>query len=220
MYLDEHVEKWDELHQQQTFRPKYPNESVVRFLKLHFPDGQSKRLLDLGCGAGRHVMLLAKEGFQTHGIDISQAGIDYTKRLLSQHGYHANVIKGSLLQLPYESDYFDGLISCGVLCYFVEHDVQQVVKEIHRVLKPGGKAFIVTRSTRDKRFGKGIPIEKHTFRMADNETDEEGMIMHFLDADAILELCKAFSEVRLGWLEESMDSLDQYNSDFLITLIK
>lgn len=50
-------EQWIALHQNKRYRPKYPSETVVQFVFRNFiRDGKTK-VLDLGCGAGRHVFL-------------------------------------------------------------------------------------------------------------------------------------------------------------------
>ncbi len=38
------------------------------------------RILDLGCDAGRHLIYMAKQGFEAHGIDISETGLNLTKK--------------------------------------------------------------------------------------------------------------------------------------------
>lgn len=220
MYIDKHTEKWDKLHESHTFRPEYPTESVIRFVRMNFPEADGKSMLDLGCGAGRHVIFLAQEGFSVTGIDFSKTGLQYAKKRLEDHGLNAVLTEGSILSLPYEDDSFDGIVSYGVLCYFKYDDLKTVAKEIYRTLKKDGKAFLITRSTHDKRFGKGINIEKNTFKMNSNITNEQDLLIHFLDMEEISDLFSSFSSIHVGFTEESLNSLTEYNSDYLITLTK
>jgi len=131
-------ELWKELHLKKRFRPKYPEGEVVRWLFKNIPQDEDKKVLDDGCGAGRHVMLLAENGYIPYGIDFSESGVDYTRQLLTNRGYTQyveNVICGSCDSLPYENNFYDGLISFGVLYYLDVAAIRQAVKEIYRVLK-------------------------------------------------------------------------------------
>src|SRR3712207_9523380 len=107
--------KWEKLHEQARFRPKYPSEEVVQFVFRNFKRDGKERVLDLGCGAGRHVYFMANESIDAYGCDISREGISYTKNMLERSGLRANLSVASINKLPYENDYFNGLISCGVL---------------------------------------------------------------------------------------------------------
>lgn len=66
--------KWNHLFKKERHQLKYPKEHVVRFIFTQFPRNLKERsnfkILDLGCGAGSHVVFLAREGFQTHATDI------------------------------------------------------------------------------------------------------------------------------------------------------
>lgn len=56
-------EKWDELHAERKLH--YPNEDVVRFVMRNWQANKEGLIaLDLGCGSGRHLVYLAKEGFR------------------------------------------------------------------------------------------------------------------------------------------------------------
>ena len=117
--------EWIALHQNKRYRPKYPSETVVQFVFRNFERNGITKVLDLGCGAGRHVFFLGNENIVPYGIDFSDEGIDYTKELLKHHGmekYADNMEVGSLTKLPYVDNYFDGIICYGVLYYL---DIQR-----------------------------------------------------------------------------------------------
>ena len=71
--------KWEKLNKLPRFRPRYPNEDVVRFLFNWFHNDLKKRknlkILDIECGGGRHTKLFAKQGFNVYGCDFSAEGI-------------------------------------------------------------------------------------------------------------------------------------------------
>ncbi|QAY67768.1 class I SAM-dependent methyltransferase [Paenibacillus protaetiae] len=220
MYVTEHQEKWELLHAQNQFRLNYPSEPVIRFVKANFKQPAKQKLLDLGCGTGRHVVFLANEGYQTTGIDFSAEGIAYTAERLQAFGLHADLVTGSILSLPFESDSFDGIISVSVLYYFTTEDIRRAVQEIHRVLKPGGKAFFVIRRTDDKRYGKGVEIETNTFRMDSDFSNELGMTIHFFSEQELAVLFSGFSDLSIGFLKEGFASLTECDADFLVTVTK
>lgn len=204
---------WDDLHQQERHFLRYPDTSVVRFL-VGCPTGM---LLDLGCGAGRHVKLALEYGHDVTGCDISEHAL---ARAESVVGNYSNVrfVKASMLDLPFRDRAFDTVICFGVIYYSLPDDMQDAVDEIHRVLHPGGKAFILTRTTKDRRYGKGKYIGDGAFQMTDDRTGEEGMIISFLDLCGVTRLMSRFSEVTIDKTETSRNG--EIDSDWLVTAVK
>ncbi len=106
--------------------------SHVAELQRHAPSGQ---LLDVGCGAGYVCKAAEKLGFEAHGVDPSQSGIDFGR---SRWGLK-NLRQGELAECRYPDGTFD-----AVHCWHViEHvrDPVALVREIRRVLAPGGVLF-------------------------------------------------------------------------------
>lgn len=101
-------EQWISLHQNNRYRPKYPSETVVQFVFRNFVRDGKTKVLDLGCGAGRHVFFMGKENIVPYGLDFSDEGIRYTKEMLIAQGmeqYVSNMQVGTLTALPYEDDF-------------------------------------------------------------------------------------------------------------------
>ncbi|MCL2216613.1 MAG: class I SAM-dependent methyltransferase [Defluviitaleaceae bacterium] len=221
--------KWNELHTQARFRLKYPAESIVQFVFRNFKRDNTEKVLDLGCGAGRHVVFLASEGIGEglYGTDISKEGIAYSNLLLEQKGLKASLSVAPSNNLPYEDNFFDGIICFGVLCYMDITDVKKSVEEINRTLKPGGKGFVMVRSVEDYRFGQGEEIEKNTFRLSTDTLDgqvsasaESGMVMTFFTKEELLTLFNAFKNVRIDESIVTTDNGEYRNVDFLIQFEK
>jgi len=102
-----------------------------------------KRVLDLGCGSGRHAVYLAKNGFDVYGFDIASVGIKLTKEWLKQEKLEAKLKIGSVFgKLPYKDNFFDALISTQVINHAKIEDIRKLIKEIERILKPKGLIFI------------------------------------------------------------------------------
>ncbi|EDS76685.1 putative methyltransferase type 11 [Clostridium botulinum C str. Eklund] len=217
--------KWEKLHEQSRFRPKYPSEEIVQFIFRNFKRDGKEKVLDLGCGAGRHVYFMANEGIDVYGCDISREGINYTQELLKRNNLSASLNVASIDKLPYEDNFFDGLISCGVLYYCKIEQIKKAILEIHRVLKEGSKGLIIVRNTNDYRFKNGEEIEKNTFMI--NEDDftkcafnENGMIMHFFQRDELVDLFSKFTEVSIDEITHTHSNGKYMDSNYEIIVEK
>lgn len=108
-----------------------------------FKKEKIKRVLDLGCGIGRNLIPLAKHGFIVDGIDYAPEAIKQTKSILKKEKLKATLIEGNIYKtLPYKNESFDGLISVQVIQHANENNLVRAIKEIYRVLKPGGIIFV------------------------------------------------------------------------------
>src|SRR3989344_8170650 len=148
--------RWKDTHAKERFQPKYPADYVVRFLFTHFPrdfkERSNLKILDLGCGAGASTVFLAKEGFLTYATDISEPGLKVAEKRLKDNNLKATLENASMEKQPFEDEFFDGVISFGVLYYNTEDGFKKAVDEIYRTLKKGGKAFVFSRTVDDYRF--------------------------------------------------------------------
>ena len=109
-----------------------------RFIKPYLarlPAGA--RVLDGGCGAGEWTIALSREGFETTGLDISQALISRLQERFPKQRF----VRGDLRDLPFEADSFDALFSWGAFEHF-EIGLAPCLAEACRVLKPGGWLFV------------------------------------------------------------------------------
>lgn len=218
MYIEQQLNHWEQFYNSSLANLKYPNEAVIRFIKGNFK--VNSNILDLGCGSGRHVLFLAEEGYSVSGIDFSSTAISNVRTALQQNSLQAELITGSIVSLPFESETFDGVISFAVMYYFVVEDIKKIIAEIYRVLKPNGKAFIVVRGTEDMRYGKGQEVERNTYKLSTNFSNEEGMLMHFFERNELLTLFSSFSNIEIGFNRESVYHIEQCNYDYLLTVTK
>jgi SAM-dependent methyltransferase len=214
---------WENLHSQSRFLPLYPNEAIVRFLMTQFPHEldtrKNLRVLDIGCGAGRHTLLFAEQGFQTFATDFSFPGLFAARARLIARDLNMNLAGTTMHLLPFSDATFDGVVSFGVLYYNDYAGTQKAVNEIARVLKRGGKAHIVTRTTNDYRCGKGEPIDAHTYRLNISETNERDMVMCFWGRADVDGLFQNFSHVTVDRNEFTTDGW-RTDSDWIITATK
>lgn len=109
---------------------------IVRDVLQTFGEPNGKRLLDFGCGSGYFVGQLASTGYDAHGVDISAEAV--------KHGQLQEVANLGVLdshRIGYPDNHFDCILALDVL----EHleDESWAIKEIERVLTPGGSIIIM-----------------------------------------------------------------------------
>lgn len=114
--------------------------SIVRNVRNQFPNRRT--LLDVGCGGGYLSEELAKIDLDVTGLDPSPASIAAARSHAAKEGLAIDYCEGYGEKLPFESNRFDFACCCDVL----EHvdDYSRVIREISRVLKPGGVFFYDT----------------------------------------------------------------------------
>lgn len=129
------------------------------FNELECPIGRDSQVLDFGCGEGKTVYAFRKLGYSAFGTDVKAPEFDIRLRLeeegLSSPGEDAvRLIDPDHYELSFESNSFDFVVSNAVF----EHvqDYPQALREIRRVLKPGGKSLHII-PTRYR------IVEPHTF---------------------------------------------------------
>lgn len=207
---------WDELHTQERFLPLYPTEWVVRFLGRHFRTLPGSRILDLGCGAGRHSLLADDLGHRAFSFDLSTQGLRATGDRLRDRDVDPRLSAGRFTHLPFADESFDGVVAYGVLYYGDRADVAAGVAEIRRILAPGGWAQLVMRTTDDHRHGLGAETEPGTYVLDTDETNEGGMTMHFLSRADIDTHFAAWRDLRVERDDHTAGGGAIVNSDWII----
>lgn len=198
---------WNELFSREEFRLKNPNEQVVALASILRERG-ARRVLDLGCGAGRHTVYLAREGFEVSALDIAENGLGHTREWLARENLSAELAQSDISHIPHPAGFFDAVISIYVIYHKTYAGMQQVVAEIHRVLKPGGLALISLQSPRGWRYGQGDEIEPNTFIL--NVGADAGMPHHYSDLAEIADLFQHFA-IRKIEQEERLEGSDRHS---------
>lgn len=107
-------------------------ELIGHYFRRHIP--KNARILDAGCGTGENMQFLISKGYtNVKGIDLSEDSI----KLCKQRGL-TNVAIGDLKKLDFKECTFDAIYSMDVLGLIPEKERSTVIKELLRVLKPGG----------------------------------------------------------------------------------
>ena len=107
-------------------------------------------VLDLGCGSGRHVVHLARQGFRSVGLDISPTGLHLAQAWMREEGHDASFTLGDTRQpLPFRDGSIEGVLSTQVIHHARITSVRLAIREIRRVLVPGGLAFVTVSGRKD-----------------------------------------------------------------------
>jgi len=101
-----------------------------------FESYKGKKILEIGVGAGSDHLRWAKAGAKCFGVDLTEAGIKTTRKHLAYHGLKSQLKRIDAEQLPFKDGTFDVVYSWGVIHHSEKPEV--IVREIQRVLKPGG----------------------------------------------------------------------------------
>ena len=114
----------------------YPLEYAYHLLG----DVDGRRVLDFGCGSGSNSVLIARRGARVCGIDISESLVRMGNERLRDNGVEgsAALLVGSAHDLPFASNSIDVVFGIAILHHL---DLELVAREVHRVLKPGGRAI-------------------------------------------------------------------------------
>ena len=186
--------EWDELFKEERYRWEEPHDLVVSFA-TELKKRSARRVLDLGFGAGRHVIYLARAGFDVCGTDISPRGLDYTRTWLQKEGLQADLQRSDMTAIPYPDGYFDAIVSTYVVHHNTMDNIRRCVAEMHRALAPGGNALLTVQSKRGYSYGKGQPLEPDTFLR--DEGADAGVPHHYFDEQGLRELFADFAIVEL-----------------------
>jgi len=124
----------------------YYSENRGAFHDLIHEDGgwEGKRVLDYACGFGHFAIYYALTGAgQVDGFDIAEAAIARGKERVDAQGLSPQVTLTAMdaSALSYPDDTFDMIIGHGVIHHVIKYP--HVFEEMHRVLKPGGKAYFL-----------------------------------------------------------------------------
>ncbi len=100
------------------------------------------QVLDLGCGAGHASFVAAQQVKNVTAYDLSTQMLDVVKRTADERGYHnVSIRHGYAESLPFDDNSYEVVISRYSAHHW--HDVGQALREVRRVLKPGGRAIFI-----------------------------------------------------------------------------
>jgi SAM-dependent methyltransferase len=127
-------------------------------------------VLDIGCGVGAFLRLVADRGARPFGLDASDALIDLAGRRVAD----ADLRVGEMEALPYEDDTFD--LVTGFASFFFANDIVAALREAGRVAKPGAPVVIQVWGPHERRDLEAMMAIAHPYlppRPADTPTEPD-----------------------------------------------
>ena len=189
-------QRWEKVYSEKYMTMWYPNEDIIRFCarliqkRLTFDRYEVKRsverVLDLGCGNGRHALYFASQGFQAYGVDVSPSAIEWAREWAAKQNLKADFRVADIAALPFDDAFFDVVVSHGVLDHVPTKVARAAAEEVRRTLRPKGLFYCDLRCTEDFEYGLGTEVEANTFLL--DHGFEEGLVQHFFTEAEIMEL--------------------------------
>ncbi len=192
---------WDWDKRTEQHRWQEPAQEVY-YLAERWPAQGRTRLLDLGCGIGRHALFFARRGFSVDAFDLSESAIAALDQAARDRQLPIRAGVGDMLTLPYEAGTFDCLVAFHAIYHTNRAGLEQVLAEIRRVLRPGGEIFLTFNSLRNPSFSRPTneTLEPNTIRPTEGQ--EAGIPHYYVDEAEVRRLLAGFELVRFSQVEE------------------
>ena len=160
-----------------------------------------RRVLDLGCGVGRHTVALARLSFVVTATDVSPSGLATCAAHLAREGLGATLACHEMETFPFPNRAFDGLIAFNVIHHTTAAGMQRILAEMRRVLSPGGRFYAsvtareesnIARYRADVETGKCREIEPFTFIYMHDAFGDKYLPHHYCDEAELHTLLTGF----------------------------
>ena len=139
-YFHSSHEKWDGKTWVRNFHELYIRDMALFALGAV----QGERVLDIGCGTGEYMDIMAKMGGVVSGQDISPDCANVALKRLKEKEVNTDIKVGDATKLLFADNYFDAVFSADFFEHITLDQKNKVVSEAYRVLKPGGIFVIKT----------------------------------------------------------------------------
>lgn len=191
---------WDKVDEAYWLEPALD----VRLLLDRWRREGRSRLLDLGCGLGRHSLLFARSGFSVTGYDLSPVGLERLRELSAAEGLRVATELGELRDLPFHEGAFDCVLAYRSIYHCDFAALVDSVGEALRVLAPGGELYanFLSKESAYYRSGEGsapAPVSAADPRVRMKLEEGGALLPHcYLDEAQLRELLSGFEIVRLA----------------------
>lgn len=106
-------------------------------------DLRGRTVLDAGSGTGLNSLALSARGAKVTLLDIAQPALDIAKTYYEEQGLEAELVQGSIFEMPFPDGTFDVVWNTGVIEHFEPPERRLAVREMLRVMKPNGTTITI-----------------------------------------------------------------------------
>jgi ubiquinone/menaquinone biosynthesis C-methylase UbiE len=216
---------WDKIFSNNEWG-KYPGEELIRFIARNYygvPNRSEVNILEVGCGVGANLWYLAREGFNTFGLDGSQTALNKAIALMKNNRLMADIKQGDAMKLPYPDSFFDSVIDIECIYANSLDDTSIILSEIHRVLKPRGMIFSKTFATGMSGEDTGISLidEPNTFiEMLDGPLRDDYGFIRLTPENEIAKIYHLFKDLQYDSVTRSDKNRSNVITEWVIQGIK
>ncbi|MFH8345066.1 class I SAM-dependent methyltransferase [Streptomyces sp. NPDC018045] len=176
-------------------RPSAP----ARYAAAVFRSAGARDVLELGAGHGRDALHFAREGFSVRAADFSAAGLLQLRQAAGEQGLgeRVNCVVHDVREpLPLPDASVDAVFAHMLLCMALStEEIHAVVREVRRVLRPGGTFVYTVRHTGDAHHGTGLVH-------GDDIYEHGGFAVHFFPRRLVVALAEGWRLTEVHAFEE------------------
>ncbi len=203
------TDRWEAMYKTRPSGTVNPEQCVADLVD-EFRQHKVKRVLDLGCGDGRHLVFLASQGFEMYGADCSPTALELAEEWLDGEDLTASLECTDITELPWEDGFFDAVLCIQVLNHNTLDRVKKTFTEVRRVL--GESGYFLGTAMKDPppadwKDGDFIEEDYHTYIPLKGH--EKGVPHHCFSMDELEGLLSDFAPVIIedesGKSDESPD---------------
>jgi SAM-dependent methyltransferase len=198
--MDNEAHSWELIYRStSTYDRTIPHEDADGLHRL-FQENGVRRVLDLGCGDGRHLHYFSNLGYEMFGIDYAPSALYLAKLWIAGDNLSAGLVCADMTGIPWRDELFDAVISFLVINHNPVERIRRTIGEIYRVLKPGGWLFVTVSTCKPlgpMRYHSGIKIEPDTIVLTEGR--EKGVPHHFFTTKELLNEFSRLSLVDFHW---------------------
>ena len=197
--LNTQQQYWEETFSQTTDMFGSDSSVPARIAAKLFQKERKKRILELGGGQGRDTLFFARNRFQVNVLDYSEKAVTTITEKAKKLGLSDLVLARQhdvRETLPFKDETFDACYSHMLYCMaLTTSELEQLSREVLRVLRPAGLNVYTVRHTGDPHYGTGIHRGEDMYEIG-------GFIVHFFSREKIEHLAKGYEIISVDEFEE------------------
>lgn len=175
---------WEAAYRKRAYAKREPHEDIDSLDQTFRKEGV-RRILDLGCGDGCHLVYFARRGYEMCGLDSAPTAVRLAGDWLAKEGLSAQLVSGDMSAIPWADAVFDAVICIQTINHQRIAGVRRTMSEIWRVLCPGGWLFLTVSTDRPTGpVTNGREVEPNTYVLLSGH--EKGVPHHFFNMDELL----------------------------------